>query len=957
MLIDFPISGNQKSQAIADMWQKGEDACPTAPVVTVIGGGITGLSVAHELVERGFNVQVVEAKRGQGDGTHGFNGDEAAVGGIAKTQWVGRPADTPTDRLPPEHHLIRETPASQGIDTKSEGSRTKLPVTLPIDSLRGESPRSIKPDIPDGHHLQVRVHLTLEQQIAWRDEIDEGTFDEGTCKDRTLIALASLRKMARSRMRVILEPTHADPRPLRRLTPFHPSEVPVGFVRLSVESNEPPLPGEHGYRFFPSFYHNLFDTMKRTPLYQLSPKTTSEPLELTESPYTAFDHLTPTTRMGLGIAEEDKAPLAVFQRRRPESVQEFLEVLDVMFKRLSFEPRDVIRYQYRLLKWMTACGDRREHWATPVEAPAGEPGQGRKGTWWEFVEGDRYSPGFQAQLRASSTALVAMRENEIDARTYGNVSVQLLLDQIAAGERTDMTLRGPTTTMWLVPWKRYLQRRGVRFFTGELKSLKLTSERERAPVWKDGDPVPDGVHGSTTQKEGEHPPYAWNRLDDGTDIEVPTAYVLALPLDEMFRLLGKAQSADAEETENHAQQGEGERSSTAPRPPIPALRGWWRDLSKPSQDDITKQGLFDPKETPDAPFRTFSGVQFFYDMDIPLHGGHLYFPNTPWGLSAIAQPQFWRARNGFGVISVDLGDFFEKDREGLMAKDANPNQLVLSTYQQMDAALGPNPDPDHLAGYPMPLPRFAHIDAYLRFEGDKPRLVRNEAPFLVNLPGQWHLRPGQTQEGAGRPDQDHRAAPAQDSRRRRRRARQRHIRMQPSFGRWWVAGPHTKTFTRMTTMEAANESARHVVNSLLLRIRSRRAANDDPNEPGTWGHGLTMGLPCRIWNPEENELPDLQPLKEIDELLYKGLEDSHSVTGGPVHPHMFEILGLDDLVDELTAAPDDDPSKALLSAIERITDRRLGGLTEALGRDQLPSMEQSMRQLRRLFRRLFPEDP
>jgi hypothetical protein len=33
-----------------------------APIVTIFGAGVTGLSLAHELVERGFGVQVVEAR-------------------------------------------------------------------------------------------------------------------------------------------------------------------------------------------------------------------------------------------------------------------------------------------------------------------------------------------------------------------------------------------------------------------------------------------------------------------------------------------------------------------------------------------------------------------------------------------------------------------------------------------------------------------------------------------------------------------------------------------------------------------------------------------------------------------------------------------------------------------------------------------------------------------------------
>lgn len=53
---------------------------------------------------------------------------------------------------------------------------------------------------------------------------------------------------------------------------FEKQPVYVGGKARSVEvpdsatGNRNPLPGEHGFRFFPGFYRHITDTMKRTPL-------------------------------------------------------------------------------------------------------------------------------------------------------------------------------------------------------------------------------------------------------------------------------------------------------------------------------------------------------------------------------------------------------------------------------------------------------------------------------------------------------------------------------------------------------------------------------------------------------------------------------------------------------------------------------------------------------------------
>jgi hypothetical protein len=101
------------------------DALPDAPnAVTVFGAGIAGLTVAHELVERGFQVQVWEC---QGDDRAPERGCD--VGGLARTQWgsVTWPVDQDVAQLSgPE----REPPVA------SEKARAAIRDAIPTVPIR-----------------------------------------------------------------------------------------------------------------------------------------------------------------------------------------------------------------------------------------------------------------------------------------------------------------------------------------------------------------------------------------------------------------------------------------------------------------------------------------------------------------------------------------------------------------------------------------------------------------------------------------------------------------------------------------------------------------------------------------------------------------------------------------------------------------------------------------------------
>jgi hypothetical protein len=102
-------------------------------------------------------------------------------------------------------------------------------------------------------------------------------------------------------------------------------------------------------------------------------------------------------------------------------------------------------------------------------------------------------------------------------------------------------------------------------------------------------------------------------------------------------------------------------------------------------------------------------------------------------------------------------------------------------------------------------------------------------------------------------------------------------------------------------MEAANESARHGVNAILHQL-----VEDERS---------LFGDLCEIWNPEDYELPDLEPLKELDEaLMREGL------------PHILDIFRTSEFLENL---PDDVSIANALEKIQSLTDGQFGSTAAA----------------------------
>jgi 15-cis-phytoene desaturase len=204
-------------------------------------------------------------------------------------------------------------------------------------------------------------------------------------------------------------------------------------VPNSGSNGRQPLPGEHGFRFFPGFYKHVTDTMRRIP-YGAHGNT--------------FDNLSVATRILLARAGQTEI---TWVARRPATLEDFRTFLMELFTPLGVPFEELSFFVTRLLIVATSSSERRlaEYENIP---------------WWEFIAAARMSKAYQVYLGQGLTrSLVAMRAEEGSTRTVGCTLLQLLYGLISPDQVFDRLLSGPTNDVWIYPWTQYLQKLGVEF--------------------------------------------------------------------------------------------------------------------------------------------------------------------------------------------------------------------------------------------------------------------------------------------------------------------------------------------------------------------------------------------------------------------------------------------------------------------------------------------------------------
>jgi uncharacterized protein with NAD-binding domain and iron-sulfur cluster len=201
-------------------------------------------------------------------------------------------------------------------------------------------------------------------------------------------------------------------------------------VPNSATPGHAPLPGEHGFRFFPSFYKHLPDSMKRIPFAGKS----------------VFDNLEFSTRVQ--IARTGKVAF-LEPTRFPVTLDDWATVFQSMFANLGIPDDEVLFFTDRLLVLLTTCQERR---IAEYENIA----------WWDFIDAKNKSLSYQRYLGEGLTrSLVAMKAEISSTRTVGYIDLQLMLGLICSPRGFDRLLNGPTNEAWIHPWIAYLKTLGV----------------------------------------------------------------------------------------------------------------------------------------------------------------------------------------------------------------------------------------------------------------------------------------------------------------------------------------------------------------------------------------------------------------------------------------------------------------------------------------------------------------
>ena len=505
------------------------------------------------------------------------------------------------------------------------------------------------------------------------------------------------------------------------------------------------LPAEHGFRFFPSFYVHVVETMRRIPIWDrqqldvaslisfpsakpddrlvcdirealttadnavraaaaaaaaADPNTilnvVSRILALAEfrgqvdffrPPLVTASNLVATNKTAMVF---DDGRVLAYDRRVPRSqLGSFAGSFLLELFGLGHEVRDMALMSTRMLQYLTSCRERRL-------------AQYEKMTFWDFMQADRLSPTLQAQLGRFTRLLMAMDARRGEARTVLSVLVRMLLDQGSAGMSTDCVLNGPTTERWIVPWVRHLEANlGVTFhWCSELTRFELDANGKLADAWVKRACMPDATEYRLTDfLLQEHP--------------APPDHTPPPPEDPGIHDRGVPYVSSSNDSTGHSKYDPQEWNYFVTDLPVRAL---WRVFEKSpglldadEKETAARPARCFPRDNPDPPLRAIShlvgdecnpwmaGMQFYLsdpmDLGVP---GHLNFVDSKWALTAIVQSQFWGPdfvdRYGHSVVrailSVDIAEF---DVPGELDVPGEPVPLTLrqlATKSQTIAASG-----------------------------------------------------------------------------------------------------------------------------------------------------------------------------------------------------------------------------------------------------------------------------
>jgi uncharacterized protein with NAD-binding domain and iron-sulfur cluster len=219
-------------------------------------------------------------------------------------------------------------------------------------------------------------------------------------------------------------------------------------------SGADPLPGEHGFRFFPGFYRNVTDTMRRIPF--------------AGNPHGVWQNLTRATsylHSGLGRADLTiPLPFPLPTLPNPITPKAFIESITTVLQTLFRLPlHEAVYAAQKLAVYVTSCDERKI-------------GQWENMTWERYIGADRASKEYNRYLADGLIRnLAASKSKDSSAHSIGWVGEASIWSILLFGNDTDnkgfdRVLNGPTSSQWIDPWVSHLGSKGVGFRVGQALS-------------------------------------------------------------------------------------------------------------------------------------------------------------------------------------------------------------------------------------------------------------------------------------------------------------------------------------------------------------------------------------------------------------------------------------------------------------------------------------------------------
>jgi uncharacterized protein with NAD-binding domain and iron-sulfur cluster len=265
------------------------------------------------------------------------------------------------------------------------------------------------------------------------------------------------------------------------------------------------LPGEHGFRFFPGFYKNIPDTMRRIPV--------------AGNPNGVFDNLVNASQELLIFNGNQRfytppTPDTMFQDYQSLTENGLIQAVQTLVTMMGIGagvPINEIEYFFRKLEvFLTSCDARRV-------------GEWEHVGWWDYVNAAKFSPEYQRVFGTGLTKdLVAAKGTKASTRVIGLMAEAFLYDvvgqeapavsaQSGYGD-ADRLLDAPTNEAWIAPWVAHLRSLEVRFHLGyRATKLRLEGGRVAGAIVED--------------RSGTH-----RRLDADW-------FICAMPVEQMVKLL------------------------------------------------------------------------------------------------------------------------------------------------------------------------------------------------------------------------------------------------------------------------------------------------------------------------------------------------------------------------------------------------------------------------------------